>query len=87
MRTLSAEETHHVYGGMIGAAPGSPLVDASATRPQGTNSWGENAPDGAGNTTTTTTTNVSGYLCFNIVIASGCTSSSATKTTTTNMKN
>ena len=41
MRTLELNEMAHVGGGLIGAESGSLLCDASATRPPGTNAWGE----------------------------------------------
>ena len=41
MRTLEINEMTHVSGGLIGAESGSLLCDASATRPPGTNAWGE----------------------------------------------
>ena len=41
MRTLELNEMAHVSGGLIGAESGSLLCDASATRPPGTNAWGE----------------------------------------------
>jgi hypothetical protein len=41
MRTLELNEMSHVSGGLIGAESGSLLCDASATRPPGTNAWGE----------------------------------------------
>ena len=41
MRTLELNEMAHVSGGLIGAESGSLLCDAAATRPPGTNAWGE----------------------------------------------
>jgi hypothetical protein len=44
MRELTMQECDAVGGGMVGGGYGPngiPLLDASATRPPGTNSWGE----------------------------------------------
>ena len=41
MRTLELNEIAYVSGGLVGAESGSLLCDAAATRPPGTNAWGE----------------------------------------------
>lgn len=77
MRVIDLNEVNEVSGG-----------DAAATRPAGTNSWGE-PMGGVGSSTSTnyqkeTTNTTGGQLCFNLLVVNGCVNAqSTTKTQTT----